>query len=154
MDSRLGGPLSVTEEEEKDRWRPILGARMMWWYWWYSGEESAHKASQSCFHTFVSSTCTSSSRFLRFSLMWIWLGDYEVLFSYLDQSARMLWFLRQKCILCDFCNKNAHMGQFLQDGENEQNLAFFEQIETLLWLNRLIFSSFLNFSEEIMFLGV
>ena len=46
------------------------------------------------------------------------------------------------------------MGQFLQDGENEQNLAFFEQIETLLWLNRLIFSSFLNFSEEIMFLGV
>ena len=48
------------------------------------------------------------------------------------------------------------MGQFLQDGENEQKMAFFlkKKIEALLWLNGLIFSSFLIFSEEIMSLGV
>ena len=41
------------------------------------------------------------------------------------------------------------MGQFPQDGENGQNMAFFIFL-ALLWPNVLIFSTFLNCSEEIL----
>ena len=43
---------------------------------------------------------------------------------------------------------NIYMGQFPQDGENGQKVAFF--FGALLWPNDLIFSSFLNCSEEIL----
>ena len=36
------------------------------------------------------------------------------------------------------------MSHFPQDGENEQNVAFFKKFEALLRPNGLIFSSFLN----------
>ena len=39
------------------------------------------------------------------------------------------------------------MGQFPLDGENGQNVAFFL---ALLWRNGLIFSTFLNCSEDIL----
>ena len=63
-------------------------------------------------------------------------------------------FLSRLGIFSEFLLLQIYMGQFLQDGEDEENLAFFfEKIEALLWLNVLIFSNFLNFSEEIMSLG-
>ena len=46
--------------------------------------------------------------------------------------------------------QSAHMGQFTQDGENGQNVAFFYFFEAPLWPNGLIFSTFLNCSEEIL----
>ena len=42
------------------------------------------------------------------------------------------------------------MGHFPQGGEKEQNVSFVKKKnEALFWLNGLIFSSFLNSSEEI-----
>ena len=44
----------------------------------------------------------------------------------------------------------AHMGQFLQDRENGQNVAFFYFFGALLLPNGLIFSTFFNCFEEIL----
>ena len=46
------------------------------------------------------------------------------------------------------------MGQIPQDGKNEENMFLFFSFEALLWPNGLIFSSFLNCSEDILFIGV
>ena len=46
------------------------------------------------------------------------------------------------------------MGQIPQDGENACFMSFFFIFfEALLWLNGLIFSTFLNCSEEILSVG-
>ena len=42
------------------------------------------------------------------------------------------------------------MGQIPQDGENGQNVAFLIFFGALLWPYGLIFSTFLNYSEEIL----
>ena len=47
----------------------------------------------------------------------------------------------------------AHMGQFLQDRENGQNVAFFLFFETLVAKRFVFFSTFLNCVEEIFYLG-
>ena len=45
---------------------------------------------------------------------------------------------------------NIYMGQFTQDGENGQNVAFFYSFEALVQSKGLIFSTFLNCFEEIL----
>ena len=46
------------------------------------------------------------------------------------------------------------MGQFPQDGENSQNVAFFVFFEALLWPNRYFLLRFFNCSGPIMSLRV
>ena len=56
--------------------------------------------------------------------------------------------------MCHFRSWSAYGSVFAGRGKwAKRGLFVVEKIEALLWLNGLIFSSFLNFSEEIMSLG-